>query len=905
VSIALYRLGKYCYRNKWLVLLITTALLASVGAAAWKFGVGTQNSFEVPGTESQQALDSVKETFPEIAGGSGTVVAIAPPGHTIDEPAMRTAVEDFVDEAKDQPGVMSVMSPWDELLTGAVSADKRSVLLNVQYEHASFEVTPAEKKALLKAADHLRTRLGSGATVSTGGDIFLSVPELSPTEMLGLLAAFVLLLPMLRSLRASLMPLLISVLGVGISASIIFAITSVIQVSSASPLLAVMIGLAVGIDYALFILSRHLDQLREGEPAEESAAKAVATAGSAVIFAGMTVGIALLGLSVAGIPFLAVMGVSAATGVAVAVAIVLTVTPALLGVAGESIRPKRPASKPGHTPFRDRFYRGWVRAVTRFPVVTIVVIVVALLALALPARNIRLAVPNNGTDPHSYESRRTYDLVTEHFGVGFNGPLLLTMNVLQTTHPKEDVDKMAKDVERVEGVALVSMHTPNEKGYTGVIVVIPKTSPTDPRTEQLVNRLRSMRPYFKEKYGFDVSVTGHTAVGIDISSVLGKALVPFGILVVGLCLLLLMIVFRSIVVPIKASLGYILSLAASFGVTGLVFINGLFAEQLHVTGQGTIISFAPIMVMGVLFGLAMDYEVFLVSRMREVYVHGATAAEAIEEGFVSSAPVVGAAAAIMFSVFVMFVPHGDFTIKPIALTLAAGVLIDAFVVRMALVPAVMALLGDRAWGLPPWLDRLLPHMDVEGEGVHRVLGLAEWPSPNSGLAVAAEGLVLEGRDGHPVDARLARGDVLVIEGARASGRSHLLLALTGRARVETGRAKVLGYVLPDEAEQVRMRIPLVLCEHEEVLDQLDEVLALEPVAIGIDDVDSLRGVDRAPFFERLGDYVRRSRERGRPLSLIVTTSSHEAVPAEFGQTTIVRLAEGIAEQPEVSSWALA
>lgn len=904
MSIALYRLGRACYRHKWTVLLATLALLAVLGALAVTVGTGTQNSFSVPGTESQRTLDSVRETFPEIAGGTATIVAVAPPGHRLTEPSLKDVVERFVEDVKDQDGVKGSVSPFDEMMHGTVTADGRAVLITVQFEKASSQVTAAEKEAILSAGSRLGKELGPGATVSTGGDIFLAVPSLSLLEALGLAMALVILLAMLRSATASAMPLLASVLGVGISGSVITAMTAVIVVSSASPLLAVMIGLAVGIDYSLFILSRHIDQLRDGRDAEESAAQATATAGSAVVFAGMTVGIALLGLSVVGIPFLSIMGVTAAIAVAIAVAVSLTTTPALLGLAGERLRPKPRTAGAGAPSFRDRVFRGWVRGVTRHPIVTLVVTVAALAVLALPALGLHLGLPNNGTDPEGSVSRQTYEQVSKYFGVGFNGPLLVTADIISSTDPVNDVKDMAREIERVDGVALVSMRTPNRTADTGVIVVIPETGPSDPRTEGVVTRIREMKTHFRNKYGFDVGITGYTALGIDISASLGKALLPFGVLVVGLSFLLLTVVFRSIAIPLKASLGYVLSLAASFGIVGAIFGKGLLADQLHVTGVGSVISFMPIMVMGVLFGLAMDYEVFLVSRMREAYVHGASALEAIETGFVSSAPVVSAAAAIMFCVFAVFVPHGDFSMKPIALGLAVGVFIDAFVVRMVLVPAVLALLGDRAWALPPWLDALLPRLDVEGEGVHRVLDLADWPTADSSLVLATEGLVVSG--GHVrIDASLEPGGVLVIEGPQEAGKTELLLALTGRARIDEGKVKLLGYVLPDEAEAVRTRVPLICCEHDEVLVQLEEALAIDPSVIGIDDVDALRGIDRGPFLERLEDVARRRASEGRPLTLVITTSMHSAVPDGLGPSSILRLDTESRPRPEEATWALA
>jgi RND superfamily putative drug exporter len=484
-----------------------------------------------------------------------------------------------------------------------------------------------------------------------------------------------------------------------------------------------MLGLAVGIDYSLLIVSRHRSQLRQGADPQESTARALATAGSSVIFAGLTVVIALLGLAVARIPFLTIMGVGAACAVLVAVVVAVTVTPALLGLAGGRLRPKERAKKrsarSGKAVKDRRASDVWADLNTRHPAVTIANILVILGVLAVPALSLRLALPDGSSEPVGSMASETYDVLAEEFGPGANGPLIVTGTITGSTDPLGLMEDLRMEFEAMEGVAAVPVATPNATADTGLLQIIPTSAPDAEQTEQLVTDIRARHDEWKERYGVDLSVTGATAVGIDISGRLAGALVPFGAVVVGLSFVLLTIAFRSLWVPLVAAAGFVLSVGASFGVVTAVFQWGWGSGVLNISKVGPIISFMPILLIGVLFGLAMDYVVFLVSRMREELVHGTPSRRAVRRGFTASAGVVTAAALIMFAVFTGFVPQGGMPIKTIGFGLAVGVFIDAFLVRMTLLPAVLHLLGDRAWRIPRWLDRVLPNLDIEGEKLAR------------------------------------------------------------------------------------------------------------------------------------------------------------------------------------------
>jgi RND superfamily putative drug exporter len=834
VSSVLYSLGRWAVRARRLVVAGWVVALVLVGGAA-----GHEES--IPGTESQEALDRLAATFPQVSGASAQVIVVAPEGGTIEDGPMRSAITDGVEAIDGVSQVVAVTSPFDEQMPASVSDDERATLLTIQLDGDQGSITDATKDALGVEADALAQALPEGAEAHLGGQLFSSkFPEMTLTEGIGLLVALVVLVLTLGSLVAAGLPLINALLGVGASMGLLFAATALGPVNSTTPMLAVMLGLAVGIDYALFIVSRHREQLGTGLAVDESIARATATAGSAVVFAGLTVMIALVGLGVAGIPFLTIMGVAAAVTVGVTVLVSLTLLPALLGFAGERLRPKpsrrarraaareaevaeAAAADPEAThqrvpavaspePTPNRFFTGWVRAVTKIPALTLVLVVAAMGALSYPALDLRLALPDAGVMEEDDPARITYDLVSEHFGDGFNGPLIVTGSIVTSTDPVALMEQIGAEIEDLPGVADVPLATPNPSADTGIIQVVPEGGPTSAQTEDLVREIRAQHDHYLDEYGVDLSVTGFTAVGIDVSDKLGNALLPFALVVVGLSLILLTMVFRSIAVPIKATIGYLLSVGAAFGVVSLVFEHGVLAEALNVTRTGPVISFMPIVLMGILFGLAMDYEVFLVSRMREDYVHGGSARHAITTGFQGSAKVVTAAAVIMIAVFVAFVPHGDMNLKPIALGLAVGVAVDAFVVRMVFVPAVLALLGEKAWYMPKWLDRVLPSFDVEGEGLARELSLTDWPEPGATDAVATGDLEVSGRSGRivgPVSVRVPQGGTLLVHGHATAPVSAFLLAVAGRLDVTGGVAKTAGLVLPERASSVRNRVAVV------------------------------------------------------------------------------------------------
>ena len=809
MSAFLYRLGRACYRLRGRVLATWLAILALFGVLALTVGGSYDDAFTIPGSSSQRALETLEVTFPEAADASATIVIGAPAGTRVDSAANRKGIELYLADLESELDfVKGVQTPFNDYIDGLVSDDGSHALVRVRVEGAVSTFTDAQREELVAAAQELTTSL-PGSTVDVGGDVFsIHLPELSVVEGLGVVVALVVLVMVLGGILAAMMPIGTALTGVALGVSLVFIATGIIPVSSTTLLLVLMLCLAVGIDYALFIISRHRDQLATGMDVEESAARAVATAGSAVVFAGLTVIIALVGLSLAGLPFLSVMGIFTAVGVGFEVLLALTLLPAFMGMAGERLRPKSRAAKAGREP--GRASRWWVGVVTRWPLVTVLVVVVGMGALAYPALNLQLALPNSGRAVPGEPDRIAFDLTTREFGIGFNGPLVITGSIVESDDPVAILDGIRADVEAIEGVEMVAAAVPNANADTAMIQLIPTTGPDDPATADLVDRLRAEHQHWLDEYGIDTAITGLTAAQIDVSNRLRDALLPFGIFVVGLSLVLLMMAFRSVWVPVKAALGYLLSVGAAFGTVGLVFNQGVGGWLINLPEPGPVISFLPIILMGILFGLAMDYEVFLTSRMREEYVHGNP--NWIEDGFVHSAKVVIGAALIMFSVFIFFVPTGIGVIKPIALGLALGVAFDAFLVRMTLGPAVMKLMGSAAWWLPAGLARRLPVLDVEGEALAHQTRLAEWPAPGDDAAIHAEGLTAQA-DGHTllrdIAVRVERGEVLVVEGEHVS-RLALMYGLSGRAVFTAGDAKVLGRVMPQEASVVRTKTPVLL-----------------------------------------------------------------------------------------------
>ncbi len=882
MSAQLYALGRWCYRNSWKVIGLWMALLALVGTSGALLMGDFDDEFRIPGSSSQEALDKLRMTFPEGAALSATAIVIAPKGTNIND--LQSDVEAHLNEFEDLGTVDSVTSPWNEMVKGLINDDNTAAIAQLTLDVADNPTTE-QLQSITDASKRLQAKLPAGSQVHMGGAAFnIELPSISVTEGAGLLVALVVLTVVLGSLVAAGLPILTAIIGVAISMSILLLITSFAAINSVTPLLAVMLGLAVGIDYALFVLYRHRDQLRDGMEPEESTGRAVGTAGSAVIFAGLTVFIALLGLGVAGIPFLTTMGVFAALTVAFAVVIAITLLPAFMGLLGERMRPKvrisRKAKKAAaHEQLADDDevvpepkkrggpFAWWVGITTKHPVVTIVVVVLGLGALSVPTMDLELSLPNSGQHEAGAQDRIAYDLIDEYFGPGFNGPLIITADIIGSTDPLGLMSSLKSDIEKIDGVASVPLATPNQNADTGLIQIIPTTASDDPATAELVERLRDKTVEWEDRYGVSTAVTGFTAVQIDVTDKLAGALLPFGVLVVGLSLVLLAAVFRSVAVPIKATVGYLFSVGAAFGATALVFNDGFLKELINLDRPMPVISFLPILVMGILFGLAMDYEVFLVSRMREEYVHGKSAINAIRDGFVASGPVVVAAAIIMFSVFAFFVPEGMGPIKQIAFALAVGVAVDAFLVRMTLVPAVMALLGDRAWWLPKWLDRILPTFDVEGEVLTKKLEMANWPGTDD--IVHAEGLAVEGIV-NPIDLSVPAGAVVGIVGPLGA-RTGAAMALTGRLETTSGRARVAGELLPQAASTVRRRtLHLDLAVSRDVTDALQGITPRDGSLVVIDSVDVVgSSAERAA----LAHLVEQARTGGFALFLCATSTA--------------------------------
>ncbi|MBQ1040345.1 MMPL family transporter [Micromonospora sp. C81] len=721
----LYRLGRGALRRRRLVVALWLVVLVVAGLAAATLRGPTASNFTMPGTESQRALDLLSEQFPAASGATGTIAIKAPADGQLATPEGQAVVQELVQEASTLPGVVGAVNPFQ---VGAVSPNGRYALVQVQFATGGDEVTDEQRTAYEEVGAAVEAK---GWQVAPGGEVLGGEPEIGSTEALGVLVAAIVLIITFGSLVAAGMTMLNALIGVGVGMAGLFALSGVIELTSTAPILALMLGLAVGIDYSLFITSRHRQNLLEGLSPEEAVGRAVGTAGSAVVFAGATVVIALAGLAVVNIPFLTVMGLAAAGTVTIAVLVAITLQPALLGFAGKRVLPRRlrstvDAAAPGEpvgeetVPAEDRSGFGfrWARFVIRFRVPVILVSLLGLGLLALPTPDMRLALPDASTATVGSPARVASDLTTEGFGPGFTGRLAVVVAGDDAQATAAAVPQVTAMIQRTENVLAVAPPQLSPDGRTALLGVVPKTGPTDEATETLVHNVRDAVGGVQ---GVEVLLTGATAVGIDVSEKLSDALPIYLLLVVGLSVLLLMLVFRSLLVPLKAALGFLLTVAATFGITVAIFQQGHLANLVGLDTPAPLVSFLPILLIGILFGLAMDYEVFLVSRMREDFVHGDTAREATISGMGHGARVVTAAALIMMSVFGGFVFLEDPIIKSMGFALAIGVAIDAFVVRMTIVPAVMSLLGDRAWWLPRWLNRALPNVDIEGEGLREHL----------------------------------------------------------------------------------------------------------------------------------------------------------------------------------------
>jgi len=767
VSTLLYRLGKLAYRARgrfaigWLLVLVVVGALLALNPPQ------TSTEFSIPGTASQEVMDKLAAEMPSSSGTSVSVVFEAPQGERVDTPERVAAIaqvtaavhaSEYVvsddatasgDDASSGTSDTSTSSSDDTAdddlaaafapagdvtfgplmdgdapVTGVTVADNgRIAMLSFQLTENPMSLPAGATDSVIDVVDAVSA---TGLTVLPSSDLTQTMESpMGPREVLGLIIAAIVLFLTLGSLRVAGMPLLTAIVGVGVGVGSAYALSAVIPMTSITPILALMIGLAVGIDYALFIVNRARRLvLEKGLSAHEATGRAIGTAGSAVFFAGLTVLVSLSGLSIVGIQFLTTMALIAAGTVAIAVLVALTLLPALLGFVGERlVTPKQRARYAAGVTAREAggshgLAVRWVSWVARRRWWVAAGAIVVLVTLAVPFTRMDLNLPTSGTANVGTTERQSYDAVTEGFGEGFNGPLLVVAEADEafTGDTLSTVRDGIADVANVAGVIPGGL---SEDGRTATFTVVPEDGPTAASTVDLVHALRDSS--LSDSLGADLGVTGAAAINIDMSAVLGDALVPYLIVIVVISLIILMLVFRSVFVPLTATVGFVFTIGAALGATTGVFQWGWLHSLFGFDTPGPILSFLPIIVTGILYGLAMDYQVFLVSSMRESHVHGHPGVAGVVDGFRGASRVVVAAAIIMVSVFAGFIFGDDAMIKQIGLALAFGIAVDAFLVRMTLIPAVMAIAGEKAWWLPRWLDRLLPNLDVEGDKLVRSL----------------------------------------------------------------------------------------------------------------------------------------------------------------------------------------
>lgn len=751
----LYRLGSTAYR-KWPVF-IAAWLLAVIGFGALAGAVSKPmaDSFSIPGIPSLQAQDMQKKLFPDAKdvenAATVNVVLAAPEGHSLREAKYQQAAGALVKDLatvpqmpKTQiaPPVPAADAQYKMAVQGAMkngapkavaeanakallplSADGRVGTITFDFDVPAVpDVKPATKDKLTEVLQkHAKT---SGMQIEVNGQGMQAIPETGGSaELIGIAVAAIVLIITFGSLVAAGMPIIAAFFGVAMGMIGMYIATAFTTIGTTTPILATMIGLAVGIDYTLFILARYRAELRHTEDRAHAAGLAVGKAGSAVVFAGLTVLIALAALAVVGIPFLTSMGMAAAGTVFFAVLVALTLLPAILGLfkskafAGRVRRHKDPLDEDGR-PLNNGVR--WARFLGKKPAAIVALVVVLLGALAVPMKDLHLALPTDSTAAKSTTQRKAADLVAGAFGEGRQSPLVTVVDGSSLKTPQERVAAYNKVVQWAAGqdnVANAQMVAVNKDMSGAQVLITPKTAADDTKTEDLLHALRGGESGIESQTRTDIGITGVTAIQTDVSERLTEALPIYLAVVIGLAFLLLLLVFRSLLVPLTATLGFLLSVLATLGATVLIFQEGTFG----LVEGAPLVSFMPIILIGLVFGLAMDYQVFLVTRMREAYVHGMSAREAVVDGFRHGARVVSAAAAIMISVFAAFILQDNSLIQSMGFALAIAVFFDAFVIRMTLIPALMYLMGDKAWSLPKWLDKILPSVDVEGEklvGIH-------------------------------------------------------------------------------------------------------------------------------------------------------------------------------------------
>ena len=783
----LYRLGRAATQRARMVLIVWIAIFVAVGAAFAVGGGTLATTLSIPGTPTEQVTDQLKSKFPEASGGTGSIVvqtedggkfspdqvaqisARVAKGASLDgvlalvdpfeteaqrageaekvaggrqeiadaRAALDGAAAQLPDDAKD-PGVIAIeaqrtaleaqsaaLEQGAALLEMAaelrmVSADGSTAVITAVFADPQMDITPEIFASVVALFDEPIAGVG----VDFSAELVSGVPNLlGPGEIIGLVVAAFVLIIMLGTLIGAGLPILTALVGVGVGTLGALSLSGVVEMTSVTPILGIMLGLAVGIDYSLFIVNRHRRQLKQGYAVEESVALANGTSGNAVVFAGITVIIALVALNVSGIPFLGLMGTVGALCVAIAVLVAVTLTPALLGLVGERILSRRERAAIGASaaaaPASAVAMAPATPMSTPKAVIRVLIGIAALLLIAIPALDLRVNLPDGSSEARDTTQFQAFDTVAKKFGEGQNGTLVVVADLPVGTSQEAAMGaqvSIAQTLFAQPDVVAVAPIGVSEDGTLIAFQVVPAQGPTTESTAELVHTLRDLSPLDGV---YEIGVAGSASGNIDISDKLADALPIYLLVVVGLSFIILLLVFRSIFVPIIATGGFILSYFAALGGVVAIYQWGWLSALFGVETPGPVLNFLPTVLVGILFGLAMDYMLFLGSGMREAYVHGAPARVAIAEGVRAGRSVVTAAAIIMAAVFGGFVFSHSTMIRPIGFALAFGVLLDAFLVRMLIIPALMHLVGDKAWWLPRWLDRILPNIDVEGSALTR------------------------------------------------------------------------------------------------------------------------------------------------------------------------------------------
>jgi RND superfamily putative drug exporter len=701
--------ASWCHRHRRVVVLLWIAALVGITVAGNTIGSRYDPGSQISGTESQQAAALLKARFSAKSGDEGQIVFTARAG--VADPTVTARMEQLFAQVADLPGVRSVTSPYSAEGIGQTSKDGKVAFANVQFDRKAVDVP---KSTIARAEVLAAKTAGDGLVVELGGQVFEGEMSPGPAELIGITAAILILLVAFGSLLAMGLPIVMAMFGIGIGLGLVAFTSHAVTTPDITVQLASMIGIGVGIDYALFIVTRYRQSLGEGMDPHAATVRAADTAGRAVLFAGGTVVISILGLFVMGVDFVKGLAVGTSLTVAVVMAASITLLPALLGFVGHKIdRFSIRRTPTTETTGRRSMWFRWSRVVQHHPWVSAAAGLLVLLVLAIPTLSMRLAFPDAGSRPSDDTTRRAYDLVTDGFGVGFNGPLVLAAQFPEGADTSA-LTELSQRLKGTPGVAFAGPAVTSPSGDAAVIRVIPTSAPQSVETEDLVHTLRGdVIPAVVDGTGIDVKVGGITATSIDVSERMAARLPWFIGAVLFLSFLLLMAVFRSLLVPLKAVIMNLLSIGAAYGLVVAVFEWGWFSDIIGIDKTGPIAPFIPMMMFAILFGLSMDYEVFLLSRVREEYDRTHDNATAVADGLAATARVITAAALIMVTVFASFVLGDNTAVKLFGVGLAFAIFIDATVVRMVLVPATMELLGDRNWWFPGWLDRIVPRLHVE------------------------------------------------------------------------------------------------------------------------------------------------------------------------------------------------